>query len=112
MLAYPAFWKLAAKYWKNGLDEMVRSFSKAAFVRSLQELIPEIQEDDLVPAPAGVRAQALKKDGSLVDDFQIYANQKSIHICNAPSPAATASLQIGEAVVHRLVEQAVLASRK
>lgn len=105
VMSYPGFWKLAAKYWKNGLEEMVRSFDKAAFVRSLQRLIPEIQEDDLVPATAGVRAQALKPDGSLVDDFHIISGSNSIHVCNAPSPAATASIQIGKAVVERIQEK-------
>jgi L-2-hydroxyglutarate oxidase len=105
VMAYPGFWKMAAKYWKEGFEEMVRSFSKAAFVRSLQQLIPEIREDDLEPAPAGIRAQALKPDGSLVDDFHIISGKNSIHICNAPSPAATASIEIGKAVVERIPEQ-------
>lgn len=105
VMTYPGFWKLAAKYWKEGMEEMVRSFSKAAFVRSLQQLIPEIQPEDLEPAPAGVRAQALKPDGSLVDDFHILSGKNSIHVCNAPSPAATASIQIGKAVVERVPER-------
>jgi (S)-2-hydroxyglutarate dehydrogenase len=105
VMTYPGFWKLAAKYWKEGMEEMVRSFSKAAFVRSLQQLIPEIQAEDLEPAPAGVRAQALKPDGSLVDDFHILSGKNSIHVCNAPSPAATASIQIGKAVVERVPER-------
>lgn len=104
VMTYPGFWKLAAKYWKEGMEEMVRSFSKAAFVKSLQELIPEIQAEDLEPAPAGVRAQALKPDGGLVDDFHFIDGKKSIHVCNAPSPAATASIQIGRAVVQRIPE--------
>lgn len=104
IITYPGFWKLASMYWKEGLEEMVRSFSKDAFVRSLQRLIPEIQEEDLVPASAGVRAQALKPDGSLVDDFHIISGKNSIHVCNAPSPAATASIQIGKAVAERIPE--------
>lgn len=104
VMTYPGFWKLASKYWKEGMEEMVRSFSKAAFVKSLQELIPEIQAEDLEPAPAGVRAQALKPDGGLVDDFHFIDGKKSIHVCNAPSPAATASIQIGRAVVQRIPE--------
>ncbi len=104
VLAYPGFWKIAAKYWREGMEEYVRSFSKAAFVRSLQELIPEIQSEDLEPAPAGIRAQALKSDGTLVDDFHIISGKNSIHVCNAPSPAATASIQIGKAVVDRIPE--------
>lgn len=95
VLAYPGFWKLSSKYWREGLAEMKRSVSKAAFLRSLQELIPEIRESDLVPAAAGVRAQALKSDGSLVDDFHLVNGERSIHVCNAPSPAATASIEIG-----------------
>ncbi|MEB3102228.1 L-2-hydroxyglutarate oxidase [Ferviditalea candida] len=102
VLAYPGFWKLASKFWREGMEEMVRSYSKRAFVRSLQQLIPEIEEKDLIPAPAGVRAQALKPDGSLVDDFYFIDGRKSIHVCNAPSPAATASIQIGQAIVERL----------
>ncbi|SFA75651.1 L-2-hydroxyglutarate oxidase [Collimonas sp. OK607] len=93
---FPGFWKLAGKYWREGAQEMVRSVSKAAFVRSLQELIPEITAEDLVPAPAGVRAQALKSDGSLVDDFHVVPGTRCLHVCNAPSPAATASIEIGK----------------
>lgn len=105
VMTYLGFWKLASKYWKEGLDEMTRSFSKSAFVRSLQQLIPEIQAEDLDVAPSGVRAQALKADGSLVDDFHIIPGKNSIHICNAPSPAATASIEIGEAIVEQIPEQ-------
>lgn len=105
VMGYSGFWKLAGRYMKEGLDEMARSFSKARFVASLQELIPEIKEDDLVPAPAGVRAQALKSDGNLVDDFHIVIGKKSIHVCNAPSPAATASIEIGKEVVRRIAAQ-------
>jgi len=101
-MTYKGFWKLASKYMKEGLEEMARSWSKARFVESLQELIPEIQEDDLEAAPAGVRAQALKQNGELVDDFHIIPGKKSVHVCNAPSPAATASIQIGKEVVGRL----------
>jgi L-2-hydroxyglutarate oxidase len=104
VMTYPGFWKLAGKYWKEGMEEMVRSFSKAAFVKSLQKLIPEIQADDLEPAPAGVRAQALKVDGTLVDDFHIIPGRHSIHVLNAPSPAATASIQIGEEIARMIPE--------
>lgn len=104
-LTYPGFWKLASKFLKEGMEEYVRSFSKAQFTKSLQALIPEIQEDDLIPAPAGVRAQALKDDGSMVDDFHIIMGQRSIHVCNAPSPAATASIEIGKEVARRIPEQ-------
>jgi (S)-2-hydroxyglutarate dehydrogenase len=97
-LTYPGFWRLAAKNWKTGLGEVWRSLSKAAFVKALQQLIPEIREDDVVAAPAGVRAQALGLDGKLVDDFVILRHERVINVCNAPSPAATASLNIGKHV--------------
>lgn len=102
VMAYPAFWKISARYWKEGMQEMVRSFSKAAFVRSLQELIPEIQAEDLTPAPAGIRAQALKADGSLVDDFAFADGAHSVHVLNAPSPGATSSIEIGKAIADRI----------
>jgi len=102
MLTYPGFWKLSAKYFKVGVEETIRSYSKKLFVKSAQKLIPDITEDDLVPAPAGVRAQALKNDGSLVDDFYVINGKNSIHVCNAPSPAATASLEIGREIVKQV----------
>jgi (S)-2-hydroxyglutarate dehydrogenase len=105
VLSYPGFWKLSSKYWREGLEEMHRSISKAAFVRSLQELIPEIEESDLVPAPAGVRAQALKADGTLVDDFHLIPSDRAIHVCNAPSPAATASIEIGQHIARAIGER-------
>lgn len=104
VMGYGGFWKLASKYMKEGMEEMVRSFSKARFVKSLQELIPEITEDDLVPGPSGVRAQALKSDGGLVDDFHVIVGKRSVHVCNAPSPAATASIEIGKSIVARIPE--------
>jgi L-2-hydroxyglutarate oxidase len=97
-LAWPGFRKVAAKYWRTGMGEMYRSFSKAAFTKALQKLIPEIQKKDLVEGGAGVRAQACDRTGGLVDDFLIYETAKAIHVCNAPSPAATSSLAIGETV--------------
>jgi (S)-2-hydroxyglutarate dehydrogenase len=97
-LAWPGFRKVAAKYWQTGLGEMYRSFSKAAFTKALQELIPEIQPDDLVAGAAGVRAQACDREGGLLDDFAIFENQQAINVCNAPSPAATSSLSIGQTV--------------
>jgi (S)-2-hydroxyglutarate dehydrogenase len=101
-LTYGGFWKLAKKYMKVGLMEMYRSLSKRAFIKSLQQLIPEVTARDLVPTHAGVRAQALRPDGSLVDDFLIIKKGSSIHVCNAPSPAATASLEIGKEVVRQI----------
>jgi L-2-hydroxyglutarate oxidase len=94
-LTFPGFWRLAAKHAKLGLAEVHRSFSKKAFVRSLQRLVPEVREEDLLPAEAGVRAQALRPDGGLVDDFLVVDDRSTIHVCNAPSPAATAALEIG-----------------
>lgn len=97
-LAWPGFQKVAAKYWRTGLGEMYRSFSKAAFTKALQKLIPEIQESDLIEGGAGVRAQACDREGGLVDDFLILEGKNVINVCNAPSPAATSSLAIGETV--------------
>ncbi len=97
-LAWPGFQKVAAKYWRTGMGEMYRSFSKAAFTKALQKLIPEIQESDLVEGGAGVRAQACDRTGGLVDDFLILEDKQVINVCNAPSPAATSSLAIGETV--------------
>jgi (S)-2-hydroxyglutarate dehydrogenase len=98
-LAFPGFWRMAAKHWRSGLDEVHRSFSKPAFVRALQRLVPEVREEDLVDGGSGVRAQALKRDGTLVDDFQFVQSGKMLHVLNVPSPAATASLLIGRAIV-------------
>ncbi|MFZ5972726.1 MAG: L-2-hydroxyglutarate oxidase [Bacteroidota bacterium] len=97
-LAWPGFQKVAAKYWRTGFGEMYRSFSKAAFTKALQKLIPEIQQEDLVDGGAGVRAQACDRNGGLVDDFLILEDKQVINVCNAPSPAATSSLAIGETV--------------
>ncbi|HEU5068907.1 MAG TPA: L-2-hydroxyglutarate oxidase [Verrucomicrobiae bacterium] len=101
-LTYGGFWKLARKNWDEGWMEMRRSFSKAQFVRSLQQLIPEVREADVVPTHAGVRAQALQPDGGLVDDFLFVEERNAIHVCNAPSPAATASLEIGRTIAAKL----------
>ena len=98
-LAFPGFWRMARKNWRNGLDEFRRSLSKPIFVAALQRLLPEIREQDLVPGGSGVRAQALKRDGALVDDFQFVPSGKVLHVLNVPSPAATASLAIGKAIV-------------
>lgn len=97
-LAWPGFQKVAFKYWKTGLGEMYRSFSKAAFTKALQKLIPEIQEHDLTDGGAGVRAQACDRNGGLVDDFMILEEKQVINVCNAPSPAATSSLSIGKTI--------------
>lgn len=97
-LLWPGFQKVMFKYWKTGLGEMYRSFSKKAFTKALQRLIPEVQEEHLVPAPAGVRAQACDRTGGLLDDFKIVHEKRAIHVINAPSPAATSSLSIGKTI--------------
>jgi L-2-hydroxyglutarate oxidase len=109
-LTYPGFWKLARKHMGEGWMEMRRSFSKALFVRSLQRLIPEVRAADLVPCKAGIRAQALLPDGKLVDDFLILQGRNSVHVCNAPSPAATASLEIGKAIADKIPDLRTKAS--
>lgn len=106
-LTYPGFIRLMLRHWDAGLAEMWRSMSKRAFVDALQQLVPEIQREDLVPAPAGVRAQALTRDGRLVDDFLILENDLTINVCNAPSPAATASLNIGNLIVNKVAPRLV-----
>ena len=98
-LAFPGFWRMARGNWRNGFDEFRRSLSKPLFVRALQRLLPEVSEKDLVPGGSGVRAQALKPDGTLVDDFQFLPSGKVLHVLNVPSPAATASLAIGKTIV-------------
>ena len=103
-LTYPGFMKLVARNWKTGLGEVWRSISKAAFVKALQQLVPEIRAEHLESAPAGVRAQALGLDGKLLDDFVILRHNRVINVCNAPSPAATASLNIG----HHIAELALV----
>jgi len=97
--AFAGFWRMARQHWRKAMGEWHRSLSKRAFVRALQELLPEIREEDLVPGGSGVRAQALKPDGALVDDFQFVPSGKVLHVLNVPSPAATASLMIGKTIV-------------
>ena len=96
VLTYRGFWAMAGKYWRTGTYEFYRSFSKRAFVRALQRLVPDVREQDLAPGGAGVRAQAVTRDGALVDDFKIMETANAIHVLNAPSPAATAALAIGK----------------
>ncbi|NMM48392.1 L-2-hydroxyglutarate oxidase [Marinigracilibium pacificum] len=104
-LTWPGFIKVASKYWKTGFGEMYRSFSKSAFTNALQKLMPELQESDLIPGGAGVRAQACDKDGGLIDDFLILETKGVVNVCNAPSPAATSSLAIGNTVADKVVLQ-------
>lgn len=95
MIFFPGFWKMVKQHYKMGITEFRRSRNKSLFTKALQKLIPSIEEDDIVPGGSGVRAQALDKDGKLVDDFRIIELEKQVHVLNAPSPAATASLSIG-----------------
>jgi L-2-hydroxyglutarate oxidase LhgO len=102
---YPGFQKLARKFWQAGMAEMVRDFSKTAFLRSLQRYIPELTLADLLPGPSGVRAQALGPDGSLIDDFVFNTQgRRIVHVRNAPSPAATSSLAIGREIANTAVQ--------
>jgi L-2-hydroxyglutarate oxidase LhgO len=100
-LRFWGFWKMSARYWKTGCAEMYRSWNKAAFVRALQTLVPEVNEDDLINPSSGVRAQAVDENGNLVDDFKFVTQRRALHVCNVPSPAATASLQIGNHIVDK-----------
>ncbi len=105
MITYNGFWKMAARHYRMGMHEFYRSLSKAAFVKALRKLIPEIEYDDVHPGGAGVRAQALEPDGKLVDDFRIVEAEKMIHVLNAPSPAATASLSIGKTIAEKIMSR-------
>ncbi|MBU6362347.1 MAG: L-2-hydroxyglutarate oxidase [Chloroflexi bacterium] len=100
-LGFVGFRRLAAKYWRTGLNEMRRSLSKPLFVKSLQRMMPSIQANDLVPGGAGVRAMAIHRSGEMVDDFYIVDSPKALHVLNAPSPAATASFAIGEYIAQQ-----------
>ena len=101
-LTFPGFWKLADSYLGEGLKEMYRSVVKSAFLSSVQELIPEIESNDLQPGAAGVRAQALRSDGTLIDDFHLVEQKNGVFVLNAPSPAATASLEIGKYIARKI----------
>jgi L-2-hydroxyglutarate oxidase len=98
---WPGFWRMARRHWKSGLREQARSLDRRAFARACAALVPEVRPEDLAPAGAGVRAQAIARDGSLVDDFAFAEGERMVHVLNAPSPAATASLAIGEEVAAR-----------
>ena len=102
VMTYPGFWRLSSRYYREGFQEMYRSWSKAAFTRTLQRLVPEVQADDLIPSQNGVRAQALLRDGTMVDDFLLLEGKNSLHVCNAPSPAATASLEIAKKIANKV----------
>ncbi|MFI1416047.1 L-2-hydroxyglutarate oxidase [Streptomyces sp. NPDC020707] len=103
-LAWPGSWHIARRHWRYGTGELHRSLSKAAFTRAVRRLLPAITSDDLIPTPAGVRAQAVLRDGTLVDDFLIQEGPRTVHVLNAPSPAATASLPIGREVARRALK--------
>ncbi len=103
-LNFPGFWKMAKEHWRMGLDEYRRSFSKAAFVKGLQKLIPEIRKEHLTVSPAGIRAMALQPNGEILDDFYLEVTDRQAHVLNAPSPAATAGLAIGDEIVKRIDE--------
>ncbi|MCU1579016.1 MAG: dependent oxidoreductase [Rhodoglobus sp.] len=102
---WPGLWKLGKKFWRTGIDEVLRSLSKKRFLASLRELIPELSDNSLVPTHAGVRAQAMRRDGSLVDDFYYERAPRQIHVLNAPSPAATAALEIGKMIANQIGEE-------
>lgn len=112
MARFTGFWRMARRYWKTGLGEMHRSFSKRAFHHALQRLVPELQIDDIRPAGSGVRAQALERTGLLVDDFRIISANRMIHVLNAPSPAATASLIIGRTIAEMAHKYFALSKRE
>lgn len=103
-LMFPGFWKIAKKYWQMALGEVHRSLSKRAFLTALQKLMPELKLEDLEPGGAGVRAQALESSGAMVDDFRILTAPRMVHVLNAPSPAATASMAIGRHIAHTASE--------
>jgi L-2-hydroxyglutarate oxidase len=103
-ITFPGFWIMAAKHWKMSMREYQRSWSKDAFVRDLQQLMPALKSEDLIAGGAGVRAQALDRNGKLIDDFRFVHTEGMVHVCNAPSPAATASLVIGRYIVNTAVE--------
>ena len=99
VLTYKGFWKIAGNYLGEGMAELRRSYSRKLFAQNAQKLIPALREADIHPGPAGVRAQALTREGKLVDDFHFVKGKRSLHVCNAPSPAATASIEIGREIV-------------
>jgi L-2-hydroxyglutarate oxidase len=105
VLGYRGFWRMTGRFWRTGVAEFCRSLSRGAFVRQAQRLVPELTAGDLEPAEAGVRAQAVDVDGGLADDFRIVATGRAIHVLNAPSPAATASISIGRHIAAMLLDR-------
>jgi (S)-2-hydroxyglutarate dehydrogenase len=110
MMRFPGFWKMARRYWRKGMEEQYRAWVKSAFTKALQKMVPELQESDLAAGGSGVRAQAVDLNGNLVDDFYFMHSGRMIHVCNVPSPAATASLEIGKEIVQMMSERFGLAS--
>ena len=108
-LRFPGFWKMARKYWRMGLAEQYRAWVKSAFVAALRKMVPELQESDLAQGGSGVRAQAVDANGNLVDDFHFVHSANMIHVCNVPSPAATASLEIAREIVEMMAQRFDLA---
>ncbi|WP_406284055.1 L-2-hydroxyglutarate oxidase [Embleya sp. NBC_00896] len=111
-LAYRGMWRVARRHWRYGAGEMLRSVAKPAMVRAVQRMLPEVTAADLVRAPAGVRAQAVRPNGDLVDDFLITGGERTVHVLNAPSPAATAALPIGDEIARRVAERLGSLSRR
>ena len=109
---YSGFWKMAGKYWRSGWEEMYRSWSKKAFTGALRKLLPELIQEDICAAGAGVRAQAVDQQGKLLDDFHFVDGERAVHVCNVPSPAATASLKIADVIVDRIIRQSALPNLK
>src|SRR5204863_4410320 len=109
-LTFPGFWRMVRKYWQTGIGEVYRSLSKRAFLKALQRLLPELTADDLQPGGSGVRAQAISRAGALIDDFVISVTPNALHVLNAPSPGATASLAIGRLIVDKAAQAFSLAS--
>lgn len=103
-VAWPGVWRMARRHWRYGAGELRRSVSRGAFTEAVRRLLPAVTADDLVPAAAGVRAQAVLRDGALVDDFLIREGDRAVHVLNAPSPAATAALPIGREVARRALD--------
>lgn len=101
-LRYPGFWKMAGRYWNVGLSEMQRSLRKKAFVKEVQRLLPELEEEDFIKSDAGVRAQVVKRDGTMLDDFAIVSKHNTLHVLNAPSPAATSCLSIAKYICKQM----------
>ncbi|HKD84483.1 MAG TPA: L-2-hydroxyglutarate oxidase [Terriglobales bacterium] len=107
-LRFPGLWKMARKYWRMGLAEQYRSWMKSAFTKALQKMVPELQESDLAQGGSGVRAQAVDRNGNLLDDFYFMHSANMIHVCNVPSPAATASLEIAKEIVDMMAQRFAL----